>query len=223
MDTRVSHDFNHTLRQHRCFPLKRSSLSELQVNLGYLCNQACEHCHVEAGPKRTEMMSWGTMQKIISWAKDNKIKSVDLTGGAPELIPNFRCFADALISNGAQITSRCNITVLFEPDQEDLAEWYAQRNIRLVCSLPCYSEKNVDQQRGKGVFGKSIEGLQQLNGYGYGRDSDKVIDLVYNPIGPVLPPSQMELESDYKRRLKTDFGIDFNSLLTITNLPINRF
>ena len=223
MDTRVSHDFNLTLRQHDCFPLRRTRLSELQINLGYLCNQACEHCHVEAGPKRTEMMSWDTMQKIVGWARDNKIEAVDLTGGAPELIPNFRRFVDALISNGARITSRCNITVLFEPNQEDLADWYAQRNIRLVCSLPCYSEKNVDEQRGKGVFDKSIRGLQLLNNHGYGLDAEKVIDLVYNPIGPVLPPSQVDLERDYKHRLKSDFGIDFNNLLTITNLPINRF
>lgn len=223
MDTRVSHDFNLTLRQHQCFPLKRSRLSELQINLGYLCNQACEHCHVEAGPKRTEMMSWETMEKVIDWARNNQIEAADLTGGAPELVPNFRRFVDAMIANGARITSRCNITVLFEPGQEDLAEWYAQRNVRLVCSLPCYSEKNVDQQRGKGVFGKSIEGLQLLNSLGYGRDPEKVIDLVYNPIGPVLPPSQVELEHDYKQRLNADFDIDFNSLLTITNLPINRF
>jgi len=223
MDTRVSHDFNLTLRQHQCYPLKRSRLNELQINLGYLCNQACEHCHVEAGPKRTEMMSWETMEKTITWARNNQIQAVDLTGGAPELVPNFRRFVDAMIANGARVTSRCNITVLFEPGQESLAEWYAQRNVRLVCSLPCYSEKNVDQQRGKGVFGKSIEGLQLLNTLGYGRDPEKVIDLVYNPIGPVLPPSQVELEHDYKQRLKNDFDIDFNSLLTITNLPINRF
>lgn len=223
MDTRVNHDFNQALRQHNRFPLKRTRLSELQINLGYLCNQACEHCHVEAGPKRTEMMTWETMQKIVIWAKENEVQAIDLTGGAPELIPNFRLFADALISNGIRITSRCNITVLFEPWQEDLAEWYADRNVRLVCSLPCYSKENVDKQRGKGVFGKSIEGLQQLNEVGYGRDPEKIIDLVYNPVGPVLPPAQAALEDDYKNRLKDDFDIDFNNLLTITNLPINRF
>lgn len=223
MDTRVHHDFNQSLRQHNCFPLKRSVLSELQINLGYLCNQACEHCHVEAGPKRTEMMAWDTMEKVLQWAGKSGVKAVDLTGGAPELIPGFRRFVDAFIAQGIRVTSRCNITVLFEPRQEDLAVWYARRNIRLVCSLPCYSEKNVDQQRGKGVFGKSIKGLQRLNAAGYGRDPDKIIDLVYNPVGPVLPPSQAGLEADYKARLKQDFGIDFNGLLTITNLPINRF
>ena len=223
MDTRVEHDFIRTLKQHQCFPLQRSTLSELQINLGYLCNQACEHCHVEAGPKRTEMMTWETMERIVDWAGENDISSVDLTGGAPELIPNFRRFVDELLEQEIRITSRCNITVLFEPNQEDLAAWYAERNIRLVCSLPCYSRENVDKQRGKGVFGKSIEGLQLLNAKGYGIEPNKNIDLVFNPIGPVLPPSQQGLEQDYKERLKEDFGIVFNNLLTITNLPINRF
>ena len=223
MDTRVQHDFNQSLRQNNCFPLTRSELSELQVNLGYLCNQACEHCHVEAGPKRTEMMDGETMEKIVQWAAASGIKAVDLTGGAPELIPGFRQFVDAFLDLGVRVTSRCNITVLFEPGQDDLAAWYAARNVRLVCSLPCYSEINVDQQRGKGVFGKSIKGLQQLNSQGYGREPEKIIDLVYNPVGPVLPPSQAGLEADYKTRLKNDFDIDFNGLLTITNLPINRF
>jgi len=223
MDSRVTHDFNQALLRHQCFPLTRSKLSELQINLGYLCNQACEHCHVEAGPKRTEMMTWETMEKIVLWAEQNSIKAVDLTGGAPEMIPHFRRFVDVLMTVGIKITSRCNITVLYEPDQEDLAEWYAERAVRLVCSLPCYSRDNVDQQRGKGVFGKSIAGLQKLNQLGYGREPNKSIDLVYNPIGPVLPPAQENLEFEYKTRLKQDFDIDFNSLLTITNLPINRF
>ena len=223
MDFKVQHSFNDSLKQHECFPLKRAALSELQINLGYLCNQACEHCHVEAGPKRTEMMTWETMQKIVSWAGENNIKSVDLTGGAPEMIPHFREFCDELLALGISITSRCNITVQYEPGQEDLATWYAQRKIRLVCSLPCYTPENVDQQRGKGVFGKSISGLQLLNAAGYGRQEDLSLDLVYNPVGPNLPPSQTALQQEYKTRLKNDFDIDFNSLLTITNLPINRF
>ncbi len=223
MDIPVRHDFNQSLRDHDCFPLKRSALSELQINLGYLCNQACEHCHVEAGPKRTEMMTLETMDKIIAWCKENQIQAADLTGGAPEMIPNFRYFVDQLMALGIRVTSRCNITVMFEPGQEDLAEWYAERKIRLVCSLPCYSEKNVDQQRGKGVFGKSIEGLQKLNALGYGREDGLTIDLVFNPIGPALPPAQHALEVDYKERLKRDFGIEFNTLLTITNLPVKRF
>ena len=223
MDVKVRHDFNGTLVANGLYPLQRGQLSELQINLGYLCNQACEHCHVEAGPKRTEMMAWDTMSKVVDWARDNAITAVDLTGGAPEMIPHFRKFVDALIALDIQITCRCNITILMEPGYEDLAEWYAARNVRLVCSLPCYSEKNVDTQRGKGVFGKSISGLQRLNALGYGRDPVKSIDLVYNPVGPVLPPSQQTLKQDYKRRLKEDFDIDFNDLLTITNLPINRY
>jgi radical SAM/Cys-rich protein len=148
---------------------------------------------------------------------------VDLTGGAPELNPEFRQFVDQLMHQGISITSRCNITVLYEPNQQDLAGWYAERNIRLVCSLPCYSRKNVDRQRGKGVFDKSIRGLQMLNQFGYGRDPGKIIDLVFNPAGPELPSPQKALEQQYRNHLKEDFDIEFNSLLTITNLPINRF
>ena len=223
MDTTVHHDFNETLRQHNLSPLTRAGLSELQVNLGYLCNQACEHCHVEAGPKRTEMMTAQTMDKILDWAAHNDIRHADLTGGAPELIPGFRRFVDGLLELDIAVTSRCNLTVLFEPGQTDLAQWYAERKVRLVCSLPCYTAENVEAQRGKGVFGKSIKALNALNRYGYGRSSELVVDLVYNPIGPTLPPSQAGLERDYKVRLKDDFGIDFNNLLTIANLPINRF
>ncbi len=222
MDTNVSHDFNKILKANNCFPLRRAALSELQINVGYLCNQACEHCHVQAGPNRTEMMSWATMEKILHWAGKH-VKSVDITGGAPELIPNFRKFCDGFLERGISITSRCNITVQYEAGQEDLPQWYAQRKIRLVCSLPCYTEKNVNQQRGKGVFGKSIAGLQALNAMGYGRTQALTLDLVYNPIGPTLPPNQSTLQNDYKTRLQDDFGIDFNNLLTITNLPINRF
>ncbi len=223
MDNRVQHQFSLTLAEHGCFPLTRHRLSELQINLGYLCNQACEHCHVEAGPKRTELMTQETMERIVDWTMRYGVKKVDLTGGAPELNPHFRWFVDTLQSNGVTITSRCNITVLFEPNQEDLAEWYATRSVRLVCSLPCYSPANVDQQRGKGVFDKSIDGLKKLNALGYGIQPDKTVDLVYNPVGPVLPPDQKSLEQDYRGQLRQQFGIEFNHLLTITNLPINRF
>ena len=223
MDTAVYHDFNQVLRQHGLFPLTRSTLSELQINLGYLCNQACEHCHVEAGPKRTEMMTWETMQKILAWAAESDIKRADLTGGAPELNQHFRRFVDGLLELGIAVTSRCNLKVLFEPGQENLAQWYAERKIKLVCSLPCYTSENVDAQRGKGVFGKSIDALEVLNRYGYGRHRELVLDLVYNQVGAVLPPSQAGLQNDYRTRLKQDFGIDFNDLLTITNMPINRF
>ena len=223
MDIPARFDFNEVLKAHDCSPLRRSSLTELQVNIGYLCNQACEHCHVEAGPKRPEQMTWDTMERILEWVKTNGIRSVDITGGAPEMIPNFRRFCDDFLDQGVTITSRCNITVQFEPNQEDLVDWYAERKIRLICSLPCYTADNVDKQRGKGVFGKSISGLQAFNEAGYGRKEDLVLDLVYNPVGPILPPDQAGLERDYKSRLKTDFGIDFNHLFALTNLPINRF
>ena len=223
MDIKVRHNFTQTLKDHGCTPLRRDTLSELQINTGYLCNQACEHCHVEAGPKRTELMTWETMERILEWIDENRVNSVDITGGAPELNPYFRIFCDVLISRNIEITSRCNITVQFEKGQEDLASWYAQRRIRLVCSLPCYSRKNVDQQRGKGVFDKSIQGLQNFNEYGYGIDPELTLDLVYNPVGPFLPPDQSSLEIDYKQALFKDFNIVFNRLLALTNLPVKRF
>ncbi|MFQ5993727.1 MAG: arsenosugar biosynthesis radical SAM (seleno)protein ArsS [Acidiferrobacterales bacterium] len=204
-------------------PLRRTELRELQINVGRLCNQACNHCHVDAGPKRTEIMTWETMERILEWAHRARMSKVDITGGAPEINPNFRRFVDHFQAMNAQITSRCNLTVLFEPGQEDLAEWYAERRVRLVCSLPCYSRKNVDAQRGKGVFAKSIGALRRLNACGYGIDQALTLDLVYNPGGPTLPPPQMQLEEDYRARLLEDFGIRFNRLLALTNLPINRF
>lgn len=203
--------------------LTRAPLQELQVNVGRRCNQACHHCHVDAGPKRTEIMSWETMARILQWAARARIARVDITGGAPELNAGFRQFVDGFLAQGATVTARCNLTVLLEPDQEDLAEWYAARRVRLVCSLPCYTRDNVDAQRGKGVFDKSIEALRRLNALGYGRREELVLDLVYNPGGAFLPPPQAKLETDYKRRLKDDFDIDFSRLLTLTNLPINRF
>lgn len=215
--------FAGSLGHHGLGPLRRDRLRELQVNVGRLCNQACNHCHVDAGPKRTEIMGWDTMKKIIDWAKNSGVTTVDITGGAPEINPHFRRFVDNFMALELQITSRCNLTVLLEPGQEDLASWYAQRKIRLVCSLPCYTQKNVDAQRGDGVFDKSIEALKRLNAVGYGRDETLVLDLVYNPGGAFLPGAQEKLEADYKQRLKEDFGIIFSRLMTITNLPINRF
>ena len=215
-------EFQEFLREQN-YHLNHKHPSELQINLGKLCNLACHHCHVDAGPKRTEIMTWEVMQKIIDWAVRANIKSVDLTGGAPELNPNFRRFCSVLLEQGIEITSRCNITVLYEAGQQDLADWYANNKIRLVCSLPCYTEDNVDAQRGKGVFDKSIAGLQLLNKLGYGLDPALPLDLVYNPGGAFLPPAQAELEKDYRDMLQTHFGIQFSSLLTITNIPINRF
>lgn len=213
--------FSEILREHGLGPLKREALSELQVNVGKLCNQACNHCHVDAGPKRTEIMTRETMTRVLDWLRTASVEHVDITGGAPELNPDFRYFVDEIRGYGARVTSRCNLTVLLEPGQEDLAEWYAERQVRLVCSLPCYSRENVDAQRGKGVFGKSIKALQKLNEVGYG--TNLALDLVYNPGGPNLPPAQEALENDYKERLWDDFGIRFNSLFTLANLPINRF
>jgi radical SAM/Cys-rich protein len=215
--------FAECLSTHGLGPLRRAPLSQLQINLGRLCNQACHHCHVDAGPKRTEIMTWETMEKILGWAQTSGITEADLTGGAPELNPHFRDFVDRFLALGMHVTARCNLTVLLEPKQEDLARWYAEREIRLVCSLPCYTEKNVNAQRGDGVFTKSIEALKRLNEVGYGRKNNLVLDLAYNPGGAFLPSPQEKLEADYRKHLQDDFGIKFSRLLTMTNLPINRF
>lgn len=215
--------FESILEQNR-LALKRATPNELQLNLGKLCNQACHHCHVDAGPTRTELMSRETMQQILTWLDGTQINQADLTGGAPELNPNFRWFVNQLLERNVSIISRCNLTVLFEPDQQDLAQWYADRKIRLVCSLPCYTRGNVDAQRGDGVFDKSIRGLQQLNKLGYGKtDSGLSLDLVYNPVGAFLPAPQAQLEQEYREHLGADFDISFSNLLTITNIPLNRF
>lgn len=215
-------EFDEVLSAHQ-ISLAHSSPRELQINLGKLCNLACHHCHVDAGPKRTELMDWPTMQKILDWAEGSDIQSVDLTGGAPELNPHFREFCQAWFDRGVTVTSRCNITVLFEPGQEDLAKWYAKNKVRLVCSLPCYTQDNVDAQRGKGTFDKSIAGLQLLNQLGYGHDDELALDLVYNPGGAFLPPDQAGLEADYRTMLADNFDIVFTNLLAIANLPVNRF
>ena len=216
-------NFLDTLQAHGFENFVTAQIQELQVNVGKLCNQACNHCHVDAGPKRTEIMTWETMEKILSWTSGHDLKTVDITGGAPELNPHFRQFVDRFLNMGMKVMSRCNLTVLFEYGQEDLAEWYANRKVTIICSLPCYTKKMVEAQRGKGVFGKSIAALQQLNQLGYGTNPDLVLDLVYNPVGASLPSSQSELEQQYKQRLQEDFGIQFNRLYTITNLPISRF
>ena len=217
------HSFSAMLEDYGLQPLARAPLAELQVNVGRLCNQACNHCHVDAGPKRTEIMTWQTMERILTWAAAAGIKKVDITGGAPEINPHFRRFVDGFIGLGADITSRCNLTVLHEPGQDDLAGWYAERRVHLICSLPCYSKKNVDAQRGDGVFEKSITALKRLNARGYGVDEELPLDLVYNPGGAFLPPAQEQLESDYKQKLRSEFGIHFSHRLTLANLPINRF
>lgn len=219
----TSPSFNHVLKSNGLGTLRRASLLELQVNLGKLCNQACNHCHVDAGPKRTEIMNWGTSQKILQWARTHGIKRVDITGGAPEMNPGFRTLVNCFLDLGAAVTVRCNLSILLEPGYTDLPTWYADRKIRLACSLPCYTEENVDAQRGRGVFDKSIEALRRLNEAGYGKSDELILDLVYNPGGAHLPPPQLQLQEEYKKRLFEDFGIVFSSLLAITNLPISRF
>ena len=215
--------FPAALARHGLPPLTRTALQELQVNVGRLCNQACNHCHVDAGPKRTEIMTWATMEKILSWTTAAGIRRVDITGGAPELNTNFRRFVDRFLAIGAVVTARCNLTVLFEAGQEDLPEWYGERRVHIVASLPCYTQANVDAQRGMGVFNKSIAALRRLNEIGYGHLPHLVLDLVYNPGGPFLPARQEKLEADYKQRLLADFGVYFTRLFTLANLPINRF
>jgi len=217
--------FDASLRASGAGPLRRGRVTTLQVNVGKLCNMACHHCHVEAGPKRTEMMSSEVAARIIQLLVRNPgIEVVDLTGGAPELNPSFRWLVAEARRLGRRVIDRCNLTVLFEPGMEDLARFLAEHQVEVVASLPCYQRENVEKQRGKGAFDKSIEALRLLNRLGYGRaGSGLVLDLVYNPVGPSLPPVQAGLEAAYKRELGQLFGIEFSHLLTITNMPIKRF
>ncbi|MCP4296581.1 MAG: radical SAM/Cys-rich domain protein [Proteobacteria bacterium] len=205
--------------------LVRCEVSTLQINLGKMCNQVCKHCHVEAGPNRTEIMSEETVARVMEIMKSSSdIKTVDLTGGAPELNPNFRSIISESASLGKKILVRCNLTVLLEPGQEDTIEFFKANRVEVVSSLPCYSRKNVDTQRGNHVFDKSTIALQQLNRAGFGVEGTGLtLNLVYNPGGPFLPPNQESLEQQYKERLKEDLNISFNKLLTITNMPIKRF
>ena len=206
------------------FPgLTRTALDTLQVNLGYLCNLSCVHCHVNAGPTRTELMDRSTVEQVIALIDRTCIGTLDLTGGAPELNPHFRYLVSEARSRGVRVIDRCNLTVLFEPGQEDLAEFLAAEQVEVTASLPCYLEENVEQQRGKGVYDDSIRAIRRLNKLGYAADPSLVLNLVYNPVGAVLPPPQEGLEIDYKRELGERFGIFFNQLLTITNMPISRF
>ena len=206
------------------FPsIRRGKLQTLQVNLGYVCNQQCQHCHVNAGPHRTEQMSRATLDDVLHFIRRTCIQTLDLTGGAPELHPYFRDLVQAAVQQGVQVLDRCNLTVLTLPGQDDLAAFLAAHQVQVIASLPCYLEQNVDQQRGKGVFADSLAGLRQLNQLGYAQpDSELQLDLVYNPQGAQLPPPQAALEADYHTRL-ADYGVQFNRLLTLTNMPIQRF
>lgn len=202
-------------------PVFRGRLETLQVNLGYLCNLSCVHCHVNAGPTRTEQMNRETVDEVLALAAAAGARTLDLTGGAPELNQHFRYLVREASKLGLQVIDRCNLTVLFEPGQEDLAEFMAEHKVEVTASLPCYSKENVEAQRGKGVFDPSIEALRLLNSLGYGESLP--LNLVYNPVGAVLPPPQEQLEADYKNELWEHFGVRFNQLFTITNMPISRF
>ena len=207
------------------FPaLRRGALQTLQVNLGYRCNQSCLHCHVNAGPNRTEAMDGETAALVLQVLRARRVQALDLTGGAPELNTHFRSLVAGARALGVRVIDRCNLTILSEPGQEDLAGFLAAQGVEVVASLPCYSVANVDRQRGEGVFARSIAGLQALNALGYGQPgSGLVLNLVYNPQGPSLPPPQGPLEADYKRELSAHFGIVFNHLFALTNMPIQRF
>lgn len=218
---------------HDCRPLlektdfpaiRRGKLTTLQVNLGYLCNQTCVHCHVDAGPRRTEIMRRETVDTILEFLRVSDVKTLDLTGGAPEMNPHFRYLVSEASMLGVQVIDRCNLTILSEDGYEGLAEFLAEHKVEVSASLPCYLGENVDAQRGKGVFSASIEGIKKLNALGYGVEgSGLLLNLVYNPTGTSLPPSQAELQLAYKKELKERFDITFNQLFTITNMPIKRF
>jgi radical SAM/Cys-rich protein len=206
------------------FPaLRRGRLETLQVNLGYRCNQSCLHCHVNAGPNRTEEMSGAVIDSVLAFLERRPIATLDITGGAPELNAHFRRLVSTARGRGVKVMDRCNLTILEQPGHEDLAEFLAREQVEVVASMPCYLEANVERQRGKGVFDGSIRGLRRLNALGYGRDASLVLNLVYNPQGPSLPPAQAALEADYKRVLGARYGIVFNKLFVLANMPIQRF
>jgi len=211
--------------EERSISFRRGRPEILQVNVGKLCNLTCVHCHVNAGPKRKEIMTRETIDCIIDWLAKTEIPTVDLTGGAPEMIPDFRYFVARLrtLEKPRHIIDRCNLTILIDPGYEDLPRFLAKHRVEIVASMPCYTPKNVNVQRGEGVFDGSIAALQLLNSLGYGIDSELPLHLVYNPVGAFLPGPQDELEADYKRELFSHFGIVFNKLYSITNMPIGRF
>lgn len=217
---------------HKIYPLikdtdfpqiTRLSLKTLQVNLGYKCNQSCLHCHVNASPKRTEMMNKHTIDEVISFSYQNNVVTVDLTGGAPEMNQYFEYMIKKLREKNIHIIDRCNLTILEEKGMSRMIDFLAEHEVEIVASLPCYKDINVDAQRGKGVFTKSIKALQRLNKKGYGMNKKLMLNLVYNPQGAELPPKQTELELEYKSYLLENYNILFNNLFTITNMPINRF
>jgi radical SAM/Cys-rich protein len=206
------------------FPaIRRGKLDTLQINVGYRCNQSCFHCHVNAGPTRREEMSGRIADLVLDFIKRRRIAILDITGGAPELNAHFRHMVHEARKLGVKVMDRCNLTILEQPGQEDLAEFLANHRVEVMASMPCYLQDNVERQRGKGVFDASIRGLQTLNAIGYGRDPKLTLNLVYNPQGPSLPPPQASLEADYKRVLGGQYGIVFDKLFVIANMPIQRF
>ncbi len=205
-------------------PIRRGAVTTLQVNLGYRCNQSCLHCHVNAGPTRTEAMDADTVRLVLDYLRASGAHTLDVTGGAPELNPHFRMLVAEARALGCRVIDRCNLTILSEPGHEDLAAFLAEHQVEVTASLPCYTEELVDRQRGEGVYARSIDGIRQLNALGYADPgSGLVLNLVYNPQGPTLPPPQEALEADYKRVLGETFGIRFNQLFTLANMPIQRF
>ncbi len=215
--------FNQVIRDASGNPLTGASIDTVQVNIGLRCNLACRHCHVESSPKREEQMTWDTMQAVLAAAKAGGAQTLDITGGAPEMHPDFCRFVDRAIAQQLKVMVRTNLTIMLEDGYADLPSWYAQRGVHLVASLPCYLPVNVDRQRGRHVYRGSIDVIKQLNAVGYGHDQGPVLDLVYNPGGPALPPAQKELEQAYRLALFDEHDIRFNHLFTITNVPIGRF
>ncbi len=218
--------FEDSLKVNNHFPLHPSKIEIFQLNIGYMCNQTCKHCHVDAGPDRKEAMSKENLELVLKVLEEHQIPSLDITGGAPEMHPHFRWFVEEANKRGVkEIIVRSNLTILLaNPKYKDLPQFFARNNVRVISSLPFYQERRTDAQRGEGVFGKSIEALKMLNEVGYGKKGSNLqIDLVYNPTGAFMPGSQAQLEAEFKKNLLNDFGIEFNQLFAITNLPISRF
>ena len=220
----LARSFKEALAQSSLYPLRATGVDILQINVGKKCNQTCRHCHVDAGPDRTEMMPRDVMEKCLEVLATTDIPTVDITGGAPELHPDFREFVARSHAIGKHVMDRCNLTIMLLPNYSDLPEFFAEHQVEVICSLPHYRAKQTDSQRGEGVFDESIEALHRLNAVGYGKpDSGLVVNLVMNPVGAFLPGNQTSLEREWKRELKRHHGIVFNNLYTITNLPISRF
>ncbi|MCY7348163.1 MAG: arsenosugar biosynthesis radical SAM protein ArsS [Pyrinomonadaceae bacterium] len=216
-------DFYEKLKSHN-LELRSGEIEILQINVGKLCNQACQHCHVDASPKRTEIMTRPTIEACLDVLRKYQIPTLDITGGAPEMIPDFRYLVTEAVKTGAKIIVRHNLTVMFEPGQTDLPEFFRTNKIEVVSSLPYFTAQPTDAQRGKGVFDKSIEAIKKLNQVGYGIEGgDLILNLVYNPTGAFLPPAQTAVEADFKRELKARYGLHFNNLYTITNMPVARY